>query len=903
MSRVHINKRFSWSILRKLKCNSGLKKCRFIYSKTGKWDASEFTPEVRAEVEKHWIPLLQKNNNERCLNKPQDSKEKFYVLSMFPYPSGKLHMGHVRVYSISDVIARFHRLTGKDVVHPMGWDAFGLPAENAAIDHGELPDVWTRRNIIAMRKQLNDMCFSFDWNTEYATCDPEYYRWTQFIFLKMFEAGLVEQRKEIVNWDPVDETVLANEQIDEKGCSWRSGAKVQKIYLKQWFIKTKVYAKSLLDGLSEVDDNLWKDVKKLQRRWIGDCNGTRIDFRLRLDGIEWEEPLAVFTTTPECLYGVSHIALPTHHRLNDQKYYKFPEKNGSKEILLSVEAIHPLTGNSVPIIVSPDVPNIPYTPDNEHLAIPCINEEDRSTADKMGFTFAEVIKDNVIVESGQFSGLSREEAHEKVLHYAKEKKIGGYLMSLDSKDWLISRQRYWGTPIPIIHCPKCKAVPVPLEDLPVKLPSIAKFTGKSSPLKQSTDWLNVPCPKCGSPSERETDTMDTFVDSSWYFLRYLDAHNTEAPYSPDKVNKYMPVDLYIGGKEHAILHLYFARFFNYFLCDHGGLKHREPFVNLLTQGMVMGQSFSVKSSGKYLRKEQVDFSGEIPVKKGTGEEVVVQWEKMSKSKYNGVDPQDVIDQFGVDATRLAILGTVSPRSDREWSNQAFVNITRWQNRVWNTITKYIQLSTDPLSSEGDPSKLTEIDNKLFQNRNHLIHEVTISLETLFNTSIVMTLLFDFMKKIKVVPDEVKLVSREYEKCLADMIIIIAPFAPSYAEELWVGLSSVARGTGYLWHESVFNQKWPSVDPNMVIKVKLTQNKGRPVGEITMKLKEYGCLDEKELLELCSKDKKFQNSIGNSYTKFHWSRNEFLQPVINFTVPRKKDSGKEEKREKSEKKTS
>ncbi|XP_056009191.1 probable leucine--tRNA ligase, mitochondrial isoform X2 [Ostrea edulis] len=785
----------------------------------------------------------------------------------------------------------------------MGWDAFGLPAENAAIEHGELPEVWTRRNIAAMRKQLDDMCFSFDWNTEYATCDPEYYKWTQFIFLKMFEKGLVEQREEIVNWDPVDETVLANEQIDEKGRSWRSGAKVQKIYLRQWFIKTTAYAKSLLDGLSEVDDNLWKDVKKLQKRWIGTCTGTRIDFRLRHDGVEWEDPLAVFTTTPEALYGVSHVALPTKHRLNVKKYYKFPhDKDETKEILLSVEAMHPFTGKSVPIIVSPGVPNLPYTPDNEHLAIPCISEEDKFIADKMGFTYTNVMDDDVIVHSGQFSGLGRVETRASILQFAKEKKIGGYLMSLDSKDWLISRQRYWGTPIPIIHCSKCKAVPVPLGDLPVKLPPITEFTGKSSPLKQATDWLKVPCPKCGCPAERETDTLDTFVDSSWYFLRYLDAHNTEAPYSPDKANKYMPVDLYIGGKEHAILHLYFARFFNHFLCDYGELKHREPFINLLTQGMVMGQSFNIKSSGKYLRKEQVDFMGEKPVVKGTGEEVVVQWEKMSKSKYNGVDPQDVIDQYGVDATRLAILGTVPPRANREWSNQAFVNITRWQSRVWNTITKYIELSTDPVSSEMDPSKLTKIDDTLFQHRNHLINEVTISLETLFNTSIVTTLLFDFVKKLKAVPDEAKLVSREYERCLADMIIIIAPFAPSFGEELWAGLSSVARTTEYFWNKGVFDQKWPSVDPNMLIRVKLTENRGRHVGQITIKLKEYGLLNEKEILKLCTQDKKFVRTVGNSYAGFQWSRNEFLQAVLDFTVT-KHTSQKGKIGERSEEKTS
>lgn len=891
MARVHRGKNFTWSILRHLKSRD----CRFIYSKTGKWDATKFTPEVRAEIENHWIPLLQEKNNKRSLNKTQDPQEKFYVLSMFPYPSGKLHMGHVRVYSISDVIARFHRLNGKDVIHPMGWDAFGLPAENAAIEHGELPEVWTRRNIVAMRKQLDSMCYSFDWNTEYATCDPEYYKWTQFIFLKMFEAGLVEQREEVVNWDPVDQTVLANEQIDEKGCSWRSGAKVQKKYLRQWFIKTTAYAKSLLDGLSEVDDNLWKDVKKLQRRWIGNCDGTRIDFKLKYEDTEWLDPIEVFTTSPECIHGVSHIALPTKHRLNDRKYYKFQDKDDKKEILLSIEAIHPITGESIPIVVSPDIQNIPYTPDNEHLAIPCINDEDKSVADAMGFSYDDVVDENYIVKSGQFSGLSREEAREAVLEYAKKKKIGGHLISLDSKDWLISRQRYWGTPIPIIHCSNCNVVPVPLKDLPVKLPAVTEFTGKSSPLKQSTDWLKVTCPKCGSPAERETDTMDTFVDSSWYFLRYLDAHNTEAPFSSDKANKYMPVDLYIGGKEHAILHLYFARFFNHFLCDSGQLKHREPFIHLLTQGMVMGQSYCVKSSGKYLRKEQVDFSGEKPVEKGTREEVLVQWEKMSKSKYNGVDPQDVIDQYGVDATRLAILGTVPPKANREWSEQAFVNITRWQGRVWSTITTYIELAGDQKSSEMDKKKLAKIENTLFQDRNHLIHEVTISLETLFNTSIVMTLLFDFMKKIKGVPDEAKHISKEYEKCLADMVIMIAPFAPSFAEELWVGLSSVARSGDYLWHKSVFDQRWPSVDTNMMVKVKLLMNSGKSVGQISVKLKDCGCLSKEELLKLCKKEAKFNRSVGDSFVGFQWSQNEFLQHVLDFSVTSQGEQNQKEER--------
>ncbi|PVD20819.1 hypothetical protein C0Q70_18980 [Pomacea canaliculata] len=776
-------------------------------SKTKVWE-KDLTIEKRKEIEKHWIPLIKEEDRLQSLQE-DCSKEKYYVLSMFPYPSGKLHMGHVRVYTISDVMARFQRLQGRYVIHPMGWDAFGLPAENAAIERGERPDEWTYKNIKNMKEQLEQLGCSFDWNREFATCDPAYYRWTQHIFLKMFEAGLVYQKEGEVNWDPVDMTVLADEQIDEHGRSWRSGAIVEKQYLKQWYIKTTAKAQSLYDGLHEVNAELWKDIISLQQDWIGKCDGTQLKFALEGQENMVFEPLHIYTPTPEAVYGVAYIAVSPDHRLNQQHLYKK---------ILSVAAVHPFTGERIPIVVSKST-QFDYH-NNVMLGIPSISEASRCLADSLNLKYLEILGkradgDECIVNSHDLNGLTRSEAFEAVLHIALEKGVGGEHVSKRGRDWLISRQRYWGTPIPIIHCNTCQAVPVPFDQLPVELPPISGLTGHGpSPLSQQHDWVNVTCPRCGGEAKREIDTMDTFVDSSWYFLRYLDPHNTSAPYKRDTVDKYMPVDLYIGGKEHATMHLYFARFFCHFLHDVGLLGRREPFDSLLTQGMVLGKSFRVKETGKYLKADQVDFTGTKPVEKDTKNPLVEEWEKMSKSKHNGVDPEDVLKEFGVDATRLCILSAVSPQSDRKWSNDAFVGILRWQVRIWKLVGSYINSFTSASHTKCSDAELQEWEENLFEARNLVVSRATIQFSKKFLLNTAISHMQDFTSTLGKVPGHVAMESQQYQRCLADLCIMLAPICPSLMCELWTALASISHSKlsqKYVWEKSVLHQTWPTID--------------------------------------------------------------------------------------------
>lgn len=592
----------------------------------------ELTNDVKHRIESHWSKHL-------C-NGEFDSKQaskKYYVLSMFPYPSGNLHMGHVRVYTISDAVARFHRMCGKNVFQPIGWDSFGLPAENAANQRGVEPAEWTRQNTAQMKQQLQRLGCSFDWTHEMSTCTPQYYKWTQNLFLMLHKKGLVYQNEALVNWDPVDKTVLADEQVDANGCSWRSGAKVEKKLLKQWFIRTSAYAKQLLDGLDDPTLRDWRDIINLQRHWIGECNGYAFNLLTSASNL-----LRVWTPNPEHLKDPSaFLVLRSKHFLS-----QLPD---AKQ--LSVE--NPFARTILPVVFNDDVAFPAHC--DVYLAAPSFRTEDRVLWESLGLAFCTSVEDEI--SPGNWEPLRKE-----VLQAASRLNIGGYRVSSKLQDWLISRQRYWGTPIPIVHCPKCGAVPVPEEQLPVSLP----------PRGADKNALRCKCPKCGdSQALRETDTMDTFVDSSWYYLRFLDANNTERMFDPELAKNFMPVDLYIGGKEHAVLHLYYARFMNHFLHSCGLSPTSEPFSRLLVQGMVMGRSFRVKGSGKYVRESEVEIVNakkNQAVLKETQEAVVMSWEKMSKSKLNGVEPDDMFDEYGTDTTRLIILADVAPTSHRNWSS-------------------------------------------------------------------------------------------------------------------------------------------------------------------------------------------------------------------------------------------
>jgi len=593
----------------------------------------ELTNDVKHRIEAHWREQLSGGQFN-----PKESQDKYYVLSMFPYPSGNLHMGHVRVYTIADSVARFQRMCGKNVFQPMGWDSFGLPAENAANQRGVEPASWTEQNIAQMKDQLKRLGCSFDWNHELSTCSPQYYKWTQNLFLMLHRHGLAYQNEALVNWDPVDKTVLADEQVDANGCSWRSGAKVEKKLLRQWFIRTSAYAKQLLDGLEDPTLRDWRDIINLQRHWIGECDGYAFNLLTSASGL-----LRVWTAHPEHLKDPhAFLVLRNNHHL------------AKLEDASSLSAENPFAGTTMPVVFGDEV-NFPPKCD-VYLAAPSFRAEDKELWESYGLAFTSSDKEEVSLSPANWELLRKE-----VLQAATRLNVGGYRVSSKLQDWLISRQRYWGTPIPIVHCQKCGAVPVPKEQLPVSLP----------PKDSAKEAFLCECPKCGDKdARRETDTMDTFVDSSWYYLRYLDAQNSERIFDPTLANKFMPVDLYIGGKEHAVLHLYYARFMNHFLHSCGLSPTSEPFSRLLVQGMVMGRSFRVKGSGRYVPESEVEIVNakkNQAVLKETKEPVVMTWEKMSKSKLNGVEPSDMFNEYGTDTTRLIILADVAPTSHRNWS--------------------------------------------------------------------------------------------------------------------------------------------------------------------------------------------------------------------------------------------
>ncbi|XP_019486509.1 PREDICTED: probable leucine--tRNA ligase, mitochondrial [Hipposideros armiger] len=603
---------------------------RGIYSATGQW-VKEYTLQTRKDVEKWWHQRIKEQALK--ISEADMSKPKFYVLSMFPYPSGKLHMGHVRVYTISDTIAQFQKMRGMQVINPMGWDAFGLPAENAAIERNLHPESWTRSNIKYMRKQLDRLGLCFSWDREVTTCLPDYYKWTQYLFIKLYEAGLAYQKEALVNWDPVDHTVLANEQVDEHGYSWRSGAKVEQKYLRQWFIKTTAYAKG-------------------------------------------------------------------------------PQRTGGHRSLLSfsdcltpVTAVNLLTQQEVPVVILAKA-DFEGSLDSK-IGIPSTSSEDTTLAQALGLSYCEVIErmpdgTERLSGSAEFTGMNRQDAFLALTQKAQRKKVGGDVTSDKLKDWLISRQRYWGTPIPMVHCPACGPVPVPLEDLPVTLPSITSFTGKGgSPLATASEWVNCSCPRCKGAAKRETDTMDTFVDSAWYYFRYTDPQNTHslAWHGP-------PVDLKMEPLEAAALlrslkqapyreRLYcsFLHALNPYPTSFLFLLSllREPFHKLLAQGLIKGQTFRLPS-GQYLQREEIDLTGSVPVHAKTKERLEVTWEKMSKSKHNGADPEEVVGQYGVDTVRLYLLFAAPPEKDILWDvkTDALPGVLRWQQRLWTLATRFIE---------------------------------------------------------------------------------------------------------------------------------------------------------------------------------------------------------------------
>ncbi|MBC7882437.1 MAG: leucine--tRNA ligase, partial [Anaerolineae bacterium] len=614
------------------------------------------------------------------------SRPKFYALSMFPYPSGALHMGHVRNYSITDVISRYKKMNGFNVLHPIGWDAFGLPAENAAIDRGIHPAQWTQQNIAQMTEQLKKLGFSYAWEREVTTCAPDYYRWTQKLFLEFWKGGLAYRKAGIVNWDPIDQTVLANEQVDGDGRSWRSGAKVEKRPLEQWYLKITQYAEELLQDLGKLGE--WPErVRTMQENWIGKSVGAELSFAL----VGHSEKIDVFTTRPDTVYGVTYVVLAPEHPLvaqvtteaqrevveafiakvqSESEIERTSEDKPKQGVPTGAMVLNPFTGEKIPVWIADyvlyeygtgavmgvpahDVRDFVFATTYQLPIRTVVQPSTGAVSETLDAAFTET---GVLVNSGIFNGIDSPTAKLKIIAHAEENAWGKGRVQYRLRDWLISRQRYWGCPIPMVHCPKCGLVPVPDEQLPVLLPEDVEFTGRGgSPLAQLASFVNVDCPKCGTPAKRETDTMDTFIDSSWYFLRFTDATNTASPFEKMAVDYWSPVDQYVGGIEHAILHLLYSRFFTKVMRDRGLLSFDEPFKRLLTQGMVLSNAFTDLETKKYFRPEDVEAREGIFYERETGKKLDVVMEKMSKSKYNGVDPLSVLSQFGADTGRLFIL--------------------------------------------------------------------------------------------------------------------------------------------------------------------------------------------------------------------------------------------------------
>ncbi|MEZ2304164.1 MAG: leucine--tRNA ligase [Microcoleus sp.] len=785
-----------------------------------------------ASIEEKWQQTWAEQNLDQM---PEDTqKPKFYALSMFPYPSGNLHMGHVRNYTIIDVIARLKRMQGYRVLNPMGWDAFGLPAENAAIERGIPPAQWTNQNIAQMKDLFHRLGISFDWTKEVTTCSSDYYRWTQWIFLQFLAAGLAYQKEATVNWDPIDQTVLANEQVDNEGRSWRSGAKVERKLLRQWFLKITDYAEQLLNDLDKLPD--WPErVKLMQANWIGKSVGAYLEFPI----VGMEEKIAVFTTRPDTVYGVSYVVLSPEHPLTNRvttPEHKTAVENFVKEVALQTEidrtaedkpkrgiptggkAINPFNGEEIPIWIA-DYVLYEYGT-GAVMGVPAHDTRDFQFATQYELPIKVVIvaddevplteaytEPGIMINSESFNGMDSIKGKAAIIKYAENQGYGKARVQYRLRDWLISRQRYWGTPIPVIHCPNCGIVPVPASDLPVVLPENVEFTGKGSPLAKLEEWVNVPCPSCGTPAKRETDTMDTFIDSSWYFLRYPDARNEEQVFDTAKTNDWMPVDQYVGGIEHAILHLLYSRFFTKVLRDRGLINCDEPFKRLLTQGMVQAMAYKNPVTGKYVPPADLDPTN--PKDPQTGEPLQVFYEKMSKSKYNGVDPLEFMAKYGADTARMFILFKAPPEKDLEWDEADAEGQFRFLNRVWRLVTEFAAPPPAPPYQGGEKDNLSKPEQDLRRAIHIAIKEVSDDLEGeyQFNTAV-----SEMMKLSNALTDAKCKDSPIYAEGINTLIRLLAPFAPHMADELWhlIGNS-----------ESVHTQTWPMVDASALVTDEIT----------------------------------------------------------------------------------
>ncbi|BBP44092.1 leucine--tRNA ligase [Thiosulfativibrio zosterae] len=802
----------------------------------------EYQPQsIEAAIQKVW-------EQEQVFAAQEDaSKEKFYCLSMFPYPSGKLHMGHVRNYTIGDVIARFQRMQGKNVLQPMGWDAFGLPAENAAMQHQVAPAKWTYENIDYMRNQLKSLGLGYDWNREVATCHPQYYRWEQWLFTRLMQKGLVYRKLSVVNWDPVDQTVLANEQvIDGKG--WRSGVPVERKEIAQWFLRITDYAEELINDLDQLEG--WPEqVKTMQKNWIGKSTGLEIQFPIASGLDARTENLKVYTTRPDTLMGVTYVAIASDHpwsrkaSINNEPLAQFIEECShistaeadvetmeKKGVDTGIRVKHPITGEVVPVWAANFV--LMGYGTGAVMSVPAHDQRDYEFAKKYGLNIKAVIAPNademadvseaaftekgILVNSGQFDGLDFAQALDAMAEALGALNLGEKQTNYRLRDWGVSRQRYWGCPIPVIYCPACGALPVPEKDLPVYLPEDVVPDGAGSPLAKLDSFKKCNCPQCGGPANRETDTFDTFFESSWYHARYTSRNSTDGMLDKAAADHWLPVDQYIGGIEHAILHLLYARFFHKLMRDEGLVSSDEPFKNLLTQGMVLASSwFSADESGKQTWYSPLDVEpitdekgGVIKGKlKSNGMEVqyggVI---KMSKSKNNGIDPQTLIDQYGADTLRLYIMFAAPPEQTLEWSDSAVEGASRYLNRVWRLVQGFSAQGSVPAaqSSEG----LDKVQKALRLKVHSTLQKVTDDMgrRLNFNTAIAATM--ELLNELTKFQDDSALGKAVMQEALELLVLMLSPMAPHIAQSLWIALGKEGL---------VVQQAWPKLDESALVK--------------------------------------------------------------------------------------
>ena len=780
------------------------------------------------KIEDKWQKIWTENGQYKT-DTADSSKPNYYTLEMFPYPSGNIHMGHVRNYSIGDVVARFKKMEGYNVLHPMGWDSFGLPAENAAIKHGVHPHKWTMANIEDMKGQLKLLGLSYDWEREVATSTPEYYKFTQEIFLKFLEAGLAYKKKSFVNWCPSCETVLANEQVVQGQCE-RCDAVVVKKDLEQWYFKTTAFAEELLNDLDTLDG--WPEkVKTMQRNWIGKSNGAELIFDI--DGTD--KSMTVYTTRPDTTYGVTFMVLAPeselvqelvkgteyeadvnafiqkmHTKTEIERTASDVEKEG---MFIGKYVINPVNGKKIPVWIANYV--LADYGTGAIMAVPAHDDRDRDFAEKFNLDIIPVIdEDNKMINSEEFNGMDAKDAFEGVVEKLAKENRGKKTVNYRLRDWLLSRQRYWGCPIPVVYCDDCGIVPVDKKDLPVLLPTDVEFTGKGeSPLTTSKEFATTACPCCGKEARREVDTMDTFVDSSWYFLRYIDPKNTEEPFSKEMVNKWMPVDQYIGGVEHAIMHLLYSRFFVKAFKSMGMLDFDEPFKNLLTQGMVL-----------------MDGS------------------KMSKSKGNTVSPIEIINKYGADTARLFVLFAAPPERDLDWSEQGVEGCFRFLNRVYRLVDELAEVA----KSNAEVKAVTKEDKAMRLVIHSTLKKVTADLSEKFgfNTAIASLMeLINEMYKYKELDTRNDGIIKEG---IETIVTILAPFTPHVGEELWQMIGKEG---------SIFDISWPEFDESALVKDEV-EVVVQINGKVRAKLSVGANMTKEEMEKVALENDKVQASIGD-----------------------------------------